>query len=63
MFPKYKGVKKIDVLTSSIMEKLYLPASNYFKRQTMEKYKENPYSKTLALLTGKKVKESDSMTK
>jgi len=56
-FPVYKGIGKIDFITSSIMEKLYLPASNYFKRKTMEKYKKNPNSKTLALLTGKKIKE------
>lgn len=57
IFPKYKGAQKIDFITSKTMEKLYLPASNYFKRMALEKYKENPSSKTLALLTGKKIKE------
>lgn len=59
-FPEYKGVEKLDYNTSAIMEKLYLPTSNYFKRVAMKKYKENPSSKALALLTGKKLKEAPS---
>ena len=57
-FPKYKWVEKIDFVTSKTMEKLYLPASNFFNRQALEKQKENPSSKVLALYTGKKVKEN-----
>ena len=54
--PKYKDTEKIDDLYSSIMSKLYLPASNYFRRQVMKKYKQNPSSVVLAGLAGKKVK-------
>lgn len=58
--PKYKDVDKIDELYSNIMSKLYLPASNYFKRQVMKKYKQNPSSVVLAGLAGKKVKTAPS---
>ena len=54
--PKYKDKDKIDDLYSSIMQKLYLPASNYFKRMVKKKYSQNPSSPVLAGLAGKKVK-------
>ena len=56
--PKYKKLNEIDESYSQIMAKLYLPASNYFKRQIMKKYKENPGNSLYANLTGKKVKNT-----
>ena len=54
--PKYKNLDKIDESYSQIMATLYLPASNYFKRQVMKKYKENPSNQLYASLVGKKAK-------
>lgn len=59
--PKYKDAEKMDENYSNIMGKLYVPATNFFKKYVMSKYKENPSSKLYAGLVGKKVKNVPSM--
>ena len=55
--PKYTKLERIDESYSQIMATLYLPASNYFKRQVMKKYKEDPSNELYASLVGKKAKK------
>lgn len=55
--PEYKNDGKIDSRYLSVMTKLYLPFSNYFRNYTKRKYEENPESELLASLVGKKAKK------
>ena len=57
--PKYKDREKLDDKYSFVMGKLYIPATDFYKKYVMKKYKENPSSKLFALLTGKKVKKGE----
>lgn len=53
--PKYEG--KLDETYCSIMSKLYLPSNKFFTKSVKKSFEENPGSKFLANLAGKKVKE------
>ena len=57
--PRYKDEDKLDDKYSFVMGKLYIPATDFYKKYVMLKYKENPSSKLFALLTGKKVKKDE----
>ena len=55
--PKYKDEDKLDDNYSCVMGRLYIPATDFYKKYVMAKYKENPTSKLYAMLAGKKVKK------
>jgi len=56
--PAFKNPEKIDEKYRKIMEKLYLPANEFFRKTVGEYYTENPQSQLRASLAGKKVKKS-----
>lgn len=57
--PEYKKTNQIDEKYNSIMTKLCLLTTPYFRRVIKEEYKLNPYSPLLASLNGKSPKKAE----
>lgn len=56
--PVYKNSDKIDKQYREIIEKLYLPTNEFYKKTVGEYYTEKPQSSLIANLAGKKAKKT-----